>query len=226
MTITPDLESLDPSALLGAVLGAEERAAMSCSFQASGIAVLHMARQIRPDLPVIFVDTGYHFPETIAYRDRLTAEWDLNLVVVGAATTTDEQEAALGELYRTDPDRCCSIRKVDPLYEALEGYDAWITGLRRDQASTRATTRLTERKLLPSGHVIEKVNPIARWSFDQLQAYIAVNEIPVHPLHDEGYPSIGCAPCTAPADLSDPRSGRWGGAKIECGIHTAAVDVA
>jgi len=219
------LDPLEPADLLAAVLGDGRRAALSCSFQAGGIAVLHMARRIDPDIPVVFVDTGYHFPETIAFRDRLVADWNLNLVVAAAGTGIAEHEAELGELWRTDPDRCCGIRKVDPLYAALAPYDVWITGLRRDQAATRAATRLVERKLLPTGHVVDKVNPIARWTVEDLQTYVAIHDIPVHPLHDAGYPSIGCAPCTAPADPSDPRAGRWGGAKIECGLHTAATDV-
>lgn len=226
MIFPADPETAEPADLLAAVLGGEHRAALSCSFQAGGVAVLHMARRIDPSIPVLFVDTGYHFPETLAYRDRLAAEWNLNLVVVGAPDDDGAHESALGELWRTDPDRCCALRKVDPLYEALAEYEVWITGLRRDQAATRARTGAVERKLLPSGHVVEKVNPIARWSSDDVETYLAVHGIPAHPLYDEGYPSIGCAPCTAPADPSDPRAGRWGGAKVECGLHTAAVDVA
>ncbi|MGH8874234.1 MAG: phosphoadenylyl-sulfate reductase [Acidimicrobiia bacterium] len=199
------------------------RAAISCGFQASGLALLHMVRRYEPDIPVLFVDTGYHFPETLAFRDRLVREWELNLVDARPQLDVAEQEAHFGLLHRTDPDRCCALRKVEPLYRALGGFDVWFTGLRRDQAPTRAAAGRVERRLLPSGRVIDKVNPLADWTFDEVRDYLAVHDIPHHPLYDRGYPSIGCAPCTErPADPDNPRSGRWGGVKLECGIHTLA----
>lgn len=201
------------------------RAAVSCSFQAGGVALVHMLVRQSPDIPVLFVDTGYHFAETLAFRDELASAWKLNLVVLRADTTVSEQEAAHGLLHRSDPDLCCAIRKVEPLYRALEAYDLWFTGVRRDQASSRAGTRLVERKLLPAGHVVEKVNPLARWSEQDVDDYHRLHRIPRHPLSAHGYRSIGCAPCTVPSGAADPRAGRWDGRKLECGLHTLARDV-
>ncbi|MGC8758667.1 MAG: phosphoadenylyl-sulfate reductase [Bryobacteraceae bacterium] len=196
-------------------------ACLTCSFQAEDMAVLHLARQFRPDLPVLFLDTGYHFPETLAYRDRMAGEWGLQLVNLRARISVAEQEVGFGLLYRTDPNRCCRMRKVEPLLEGLEPYRLWITGLRREQSPTRAALEIEETHRLPSGRPIVKLNPLAFWTWRDVLAYCTANDIPLLPLYEQGYASIGCQPCTAkPADPDNPRSGRWGGAKLECGIHT------
>jgi phosphoadenosine phosphosulfate reductase len=198
-----------------------ERVAITCSFQAEDMVVLDLLRKVRPEVPVLFLDTGYHFPETIAYRDRMAREWALNLINLTAAQTVEEQEAQSGKLYSTDPARCCALRKVAPLAAGLESCDVWFTGLRREQSPSRANLQVEEWHRLPSGRDIRKVSPLALWTWKDVEAYLAANEIPRLPLYDEGYLSIGCAPCTSkPAEGAHARSGRWGGAKLECGIHT------
>lgn len=196
-------------------------ACLTCSFQAEDMAVLHLARSFAPGLPVLFLDTGYHFPETLAYRDRMAQQWGLRLVNVKPALSRADQEARFGLLFQSDPSRCCRIRKVEPLLAELEHYQLWITGLRREQSPTRANLQIEERHRLPSGREIVKLNPLAFWSWKDVAAYCAAHDIPLLPLYEQGYASIGCQPCTArPADPANPRSGRWGGAKLECGIHT------
>jgi len=198
-------------------------ACVTCSFQAEGMVVLDLVRQILPEVPVIFVDTGYHFPETLAYRDRMAARWRLNLITVTAAQTVAQQEAKFGILNQTAPDRCCAMRKVEPLFRALRGYSVWLTGLRRQQSKSRANLQTEERFVLPSGHALRKLNPLAEWTTRDVWEYAAEHDIPLLPLYEEGYTSIGCEPCTSlPLDASDPRSGRWGGQKLECGIHVQA----
>lgn len=195
-------------------------ACVTSSFQAEAMVVLHLVRQIVPDVPVIFVDTGYHFRETLAYRDRMAERWGLNLINVSAAQTVAEQESQFGILNQNAPDRCCALRKVEPLFRALRGYDTWLTGLRRQQSSSRANLQVEETFVLPSGHALRKLNPLAEWTTRDVWHYAATHNIPLLPLYDEGYASIGCAPCTSlPVDPDDPRSGRWGGQKLECGIH-------
>jgi phosphoadenosine phosphosulfate reductase len=183
--------------------------------------VLDLLRKVRPDVPVLFLETGYHFPETIAYRDRMAREWSLNLANLTAKQTVPEQEEQFGILYSTDPAQCCALRKVAPLAAGLDQYDVWFTGLRREQSPSRANLQVEEWHRLPSGREIRKISPLALWTWKDVQAYMTANEIPYLPLYDEGYLSIGCAPCTAkPAEGAHARSGRWGGAKLECGIHT------
>lgn len=193
---------------------------VTSSFQAEDVVVLHLVRAILPDVPVLFLETGYHFPETLAYRDRMAAEWGLNLVNVLPKSTVAEQEVEFGILNQTAPDRCCAIRKVEPLFRALGDYRVWVTGLRRQQSKSRANLQVEESFALPSGHALEKLNPLAEWTTRDVWQYAEAHEIPLLPLYDLGYSSIGCAPCTSlPSDPNDPRSGRWGGQKLECGIH-------
>lgn len=195
-------------------------ACVTSSFQAEGMVVLHLVLQILPRVPVIFLDTGYHFPETLAYRDRMTARWGLNLINVSPAQTVAEQEAAFGILHQTAPDRCCAMRKVEPLFRALRDYEVWLTGLRRQQSKSRANLQTEEAVVLPGGHALRKLNPLAEWTTRDVWEYAERHDIPLLPLYEEGYASIGCAPCTSlPLDPGDPRSGRWGGQKLECGIH-------
>jgi len=198
-----------------------ERACFTCSFQAEDIVVLHLLRKRVPRIPVLFLETGYHFAQTYEFRDQLARDWKLNLVNVIPAQTVAEQESELGVLYRDDPTRCCQLRKVDPLLRALEPFETWFTGLRREQSITRKHLKKAELHRLPAGKVLTKVNPLADWSWGQVWEYTGKHGLSYLPQYDLGYLSIGCEPCTAvPEDPGNPRSGRWGGRKLECGIHT------
>jgi len=193
---------------------------LTCSFQAEGALLARLASEIDPTIPVLFLDTGYHFRETIEYRDRMTREWNLNLKNIYPESTVNEQEAEHGRLYRTSPDQCCRLRKVEPLFKALTGYRTWITGLRRDQSRTRA--HISDRFLftLPGGQEILKLAPLAAWTTRDVWYACQMLSIPLLPLYEGGYTSIGCEPCTSlPLDPADSRSGRWAGRKAECGIH-------
>ena len=199
----------------------EKRACFTCSFQAEDVAVLHLLRKRVPEIPVLFLETGYHFAETYEFRDRLAREWNLNLVNVMPRQTVAQQESAFGILYREDPTKCCQLRKVEPLMAALEPFDVWFTGLRREQSVTRKNLKKAELHRLPSGKTLAKVSPLADWTWGQVWEYTASNKLSYLPQYDQGYLSIGCEPCTAiPGDANNPRSGRWGGRKLECGIHT------
>jgi phosphoadenosine phosphosulfate reductase len=190
------------------------------SFQAEDMIVLHMVRAHLPSVPVIFLDTGYHFAEVYAYRDRMAADWHMNLINLLPELTVPEQEAQFGILNQTDPSRCCNLRKVKPLFGALAGYKLWFTGLRREQAKSRAALQSVEDFALPGSNTIRKISPLADWSSKDVWHYAKQHDIPLLPLYDLGYSSIGCEPCTSlPLDPNDPRSGRWGGQKQECGIH-------
>jgi phosphoadenosine phosphosulfate reductase len=216
-------EKQDAKTLVNTLLD-QRRAApvcLTCSFQAEDIIVLHLLRERLPDLPVLFLETGYHFPETYRFRDRITAEWRLNLVNALPKQTVQQQESKLGILYQEDPARCCQLRKVDPLMESLEPFDVWFTGLRREQSPTRRNLRKVENHRLPSGKTLLKVSPLADWTWAQVWEYTGKHGLSYLPQYDQGYASIGCQPCTAvPVDPANPRSGRWSGKKLECGIHT------
>jgi phosphoadenosine phosphosulfate reductase len=197
--------------------------AVTSSFQAEDIIVLHIVRRTLPDVPVLFLDTGYHFAEVYAYRDRIARDWALNLINLLPEITVAEQESQFGILNQTDPGKCCGIRKVKPLFNALEAYRLWFTGMRREQAKSRAALQLAAAFTLPTGKQIRKVSPLADWTAKDVWTYARQHDIPLLPLYDKGYSSIGCEPCTSlPLDPSDPRSGRWGGRKQECGIHLQA----
>jgi phosphoadenosine phosphosulfate reductase len=198
-------------------LAASQAACLTCSFQAEDVVVLHMLREMRPDIPVLFLDTVHHFQDTYAYRDQLARDWGLRLVNVRAV------EPSPG-LWQTSTNDCCAKHKVGPLFSALEAYDAWFTGLRREQSPSRANLAEVEPFTLPSGKVIQKVSPLARWSTRQVWDYAAAHDIPLLPLYEHGYTSIGCEPCTSlPLDPLNPRSGRWQGQKLECGIHIQPI---
>jgi phosphoadenosine phosphosulfate reductase len=193
---------------------------LTCSFQAEGVLLARVASQIDPSIPVLFLDTGYHFKETYEYRDRIAREWNLNLINLLPETTVEEQESEHGRLYQTAPDQCCRMRKVEPLFKAVAAYRAWITGLRRDQSRSRA--HISDRFMfaLPDGKQILKLAPLAAWSTRDVWYACEQLSIPLLPLYEQGYTSIGCEPCTSlPLDPADPRSGRWAGRKAECGIH-------
>jgi phosphoadenosine phosphosulfate reductase len=190
------------------------------SFQAEDMVLLHMVQQRLPEIPVLFLDTGYHFVEVYEYRDRMAAEWHMNLTSLQPEITVAEQESQFGILNQTDPTRCCGIRKVKPLFSALEDYDVWFTGLRREQAKSRAALKEIDDFTLPSGRSIRKLSPLTEWSAKDVWTYAVQHNVPLLSLYDKGYTSIGCEPCTSlPLDPNDPRSGRWGGQKLECGIH-------
>jgi phosphoadenosine phosphosulfate reductase len=182
--------------------------------------LVHLASQVAPGVDVLFLDTGYHFAETLGTRDAIAATYDVNLITLTPVQTVAEQDAEHGpKLHDRNPDLCCGLRKVAPLNRALEGYDAWATGLRRVEAPTRADTPVVSFDA-KRGKV--KVSPLATWSDEDVHAYVSEHGILVNPLLEAGYPSIGCAPCTrAVAAGEDPRAGRWAGStKIECGILT------
>ena len=181
--------------------------------------IIHLVSRQVPGIDVLFLDTGYHFPETIGTRDAVSAVYPVNVVNVTPPTTVAEQDAGLGpRLYSRNPDLCCYLRKVVPLEQALGPYDAWITGVRRDETEARSDTGVVSWD--PQREMV-KVNPIVEWSQQDVDDYIAENGVLVNPLVYDGYPSIGCRTCTVKvADGADPRSGRWAGtAKTECGIH-------
>lgn len=189
------------------------------SSMADGL-LAHLAGEAVPGVHVIFLDTGYHFAETIGTREWITSVLPITLVNVTPELTVAEQDAQHGaELHDRDPDLCCSLRKVQPLARTLAGYVAWGSGIRRDESPTRAGTRLVD---WDAKRGMIKVNPIAAWTQDVVDAYITEHQVPVNPLFELGYGSIGCAPCTRPvAPGEDARAGRWAGKnKIECGLHT------
>jgi phosphoadenosine phosphosulfate reductase len=179
----------------------------------------HLASEALPGVHVIFLDTGYHFAETLGTRDWITSVLPITLINATAAQTVAEQDAVHGaKLHDRDPDLCCSLRKVQPLAEALAGYIAWGSGVRRDESASRAATKIVD---FDAKRGMLKINPLAAWNQDDVDAYVARHHIPVNPLVELGFASIGCAPCTrAVAPGEDPRAGRWAGStKTECGIH-------
>ena len=208
--------------------GAEEVAAWAAATFPGTLAVAcsmadavlpHLVARWAPGVDVLFLDTGYHFAETRGTRDEVAATMPVRVVDVLPLRTVAEQDAELGpRLHERDPAACCRLRKVEPLAAALGGYEAWVTGVRREEAPTRAGTPLVQ---FDERHGLVKLNPLAAWTFDELVDYATEHAVPVNPLLTSGYPSIGCAPCTRPvAPGQDPRSGRWAGtAKTECGIH-------
>jgi phosphoadenosine phosphosulfate reductase len=191
-----------------------------CITSSMGDAVLaHLASKVASGIDVVFLDTGYHFAETIGTRDAVAATLPVNLLTITPKQSVAEQDAEFGpDLWRRDPDLCCALRKVAPLRDALAGYDAWATGLRRAETQNRVIAPVIG---WDAGKRKVKVSPLARWSDEQVERYILENGVLVNPLQYDGYPSIGCLPCTrrvAPGE--DPRSGRWAGTgKTECGIH-------
>lgn len=183
--------------------------------------LVDLAAKVRTGVPVLFLDTGYHFAETIGTRDAVESVYDIALVNVTPEQTVAEQDSTRGkDLFASDPATCCRLRKVEPLARTLRGYSAWVTGLRRVEAPTRANAPLIS---FDEQFGLVKVNPLAAWTDAEMDAYIVANNVLVNPLIEEGYPSIGCAPCTRkPEAGADPRSGRWAGlAKTECGLHVS-----
>jgi phosphoadenosine phosphosulfate reductase len=186
-----------------------ERMVLAASFQ--DCVLIDLAMQVAPDVEVVFLDTQYHFPETLDYVETVRRRYDLNLTVMEPLVEPDD-------LWKIDTGECCAARKVEPLARALDGAEAWMTGLRRDEAATRSKASIVG---LDIGRGLVKVNPIAPWTAADVELYVKDRGLPEHPLRHQGYPSIGCAPCTSPVRPGeDPRSGRWAGTgKLECGLH-------
>jgi len=205
-------------------ISARQDACLTCSFQAEDVLLAKLAVELDAHIPIFFLDTGYHFRETYAYRDRIATEWRLNLINLLPAHTVAEQEAEHGLLYQSAPDQCCRLRKVEPLFKAVAGYRVWITGLRREQAKSRTALEESALFTLPGGRQVLKLAPLAAWTMRDVWYACESLAIPLLPLYERGYSSIGCEPCTTlPLDLNDPRSGRWAGRKVECGIHIEAA---
>ncbi|WP_167994420.1 phosphoadenylyl-sulfate reductase [Arthrobacter pigmenti] len=193
------------------------QAAVACSM--ADAVLPHLVSQQYPGVDVLFLETGYHFTETHITRDEVAEQLDINIVNVMPEQTVAEQDAEYGkDLFGRDPAQCCALRKMDPLKKALSGYEVWFTGVRRDEGPTRTNTPLVTWDHV---HKLVKINPVAAWTFDELLDYAGEHQVPVNMLLSNGYPSIGCKPCTRPvAPGEDPRAGRWAGlAKTECGIH-------
>ena len=218
-------EAKQPQELLAAVI---ERYApkiiLACSFGAEDVVLVDMVHRIDPAVPLFYLDTDFLFPETYTTRDQIIRRYDMKpaqVLHMKSLLTPERQAEEHGEaLWASDPDRCCRLRKVEPLTRVLKGFDAWITGIRRDQSPTRAHAKLIE---WDANFGLVKVNPLARWTWADVWTYIKVYEVPYNELHDRNYPSIGCTHCTKPVmPGDDSRAGRWQGKeKTECGLHKA-----
>lgn len=198
-----------------------EKLTLACSFGAEDVVLVDALQRIPggKKVDIFYLDTDLHFPETYETRDRLEERYGIRFKRVTPALTLDEQQASYGPaLWRQDPNRCCYLRKVQPLEKTLSEYDAWMTGIRREQSPTRRKAQIVE---VDQRFRLTKVNPLVHWTSEDVWAYIRERDVPYNPLHDERYPSIGCAPCTRPVhEGEDLRSGRWSGfQKTECGLH-------
>ncbi|MDO3680501.1 phosphoadenylyl-sulfate reductase [Paenibacillus ehimensis] len=214
-----DFESQSPEALLSWAVERFPNITLACSFGAEDVVLVDMLQKVSPKTDIFYLDTNVHFQETYETRDRLQQHYGLEFVQVLPKLTLEEQAQQFGEeLWKTAPNQCCNIRKVDPLTDILKNYDAWITGIRRDQAPTRANAKKVEYDVKFG---LVKFNPLASWTSEDVWNYIRSNNIIYNPLHDRNYPSIGCEHCTRPvAAGEDPRAGRWAGfEKTECGLH-------
>jgi phosphoadenosine phosphosulfate reductase len=218
--VNRDLDGASPEAILGwTCTQFRPHVILTCSFQHDGVVLAHMLREIAPEVPTVFIDTGFHFPETLAYRDEIQRRFGIELVELHPIMPREEFARQHGlDLYARNPDLCCHINKVEPLKRFLPGVRAWINGRRRDQATTRQELRTVE--LFEGG--LHKVNPMRSWTARDTFHYMERHGIPTHPLFEKGYASIGCAPCTRPVlPGENERDGRWAGSsKVECGLHT------
>lgn len=219
-------ETKQPQEVLAAAIERyASRIVLACSFGAEDVVLVDMIHRIDPSVPLFYLDTDFLFSETYATRDRIIDQYGLKpaqVLRVKSLLTPERQAEEHGDaLWSRDPDRCCQLRKVEPLTRVLKGFDAWITGIRRDQAPTRANAKLIE---WDAKFGLVKVNPLAKWTWADVWTYIKIYEVPYNELHDHHYPSIGCTHCTKPVmPGEDPRSGRWqGNAKTECGLHKAS----
>jgi len=198
------------------------RAGIGTSFQPAGIVIMHLAKTSQLPLPAFTLNTGLLFPETLELKKKLEEFLGIKIEEVHPAQTVEQQAASHGpELWKRDPEKCCELRKVDSLGKKLFELDLWITGMRRDQSTERASTPLLSLAARPDHSDVWKLNPLVEWSRDQVWQYLKDHHLPYNPLHDRGYRSIGCWPCTQPTQGGDERGGRWPGfEKKECGIHT------
>ncbi|GAB1421531.1 phosphoadenylyl-sulfate reductase [Anaerolineales bacterium] len=219
-TLNQDFENASPRAILSwAAQTFGDKLALVTSFQPTGIVTIHMLTEIAPATPILTLDTDFLFVETYALIDQMESQFHLNLTRLHPHLSVEQQAQQFGDkLWQRNPDHCCQIRKVDPLTEALLPFDAWLTGLRRDQSAHRATTPLIS---WDKPHAMLKICPFVTWTEEQIWDYIHAHDLPYNPLHDQNYPSIGCSHCTQPTLKSqDIRSGRWSGhTKTECGLH-------
>lgn len=214
-----DLEHETPEAIIQWAIERFPNITFACSFGAEDVVLVDMVQKISPKTDIFYLDTDFHFKETYETRDRLEQHYGLKFVQVKPAITPEEQAEKHGEaLWKSEPTACCNIRKVEPLTRILGNYEAWITGIRRDQAPTRANAKKIE---YDTKFGLVKFNPIANWTSDDVWEYIRANNIYYNPLHDQDYPSIGCEHCTRQVKAGeDPRAGRWSGfEKTECGLH-------
>ncbi|MBL8039049.1 MAG: phosphoadenylyl-sulfate reductase [Nitrospira sp.] len=221
--ISDSFEAKQPQDMLAyAIEKYQPKIVLACSFGAEDVVLVDMVHRINPAVPLFYLDTDFLFPETYATRERVIEQYELRpaqVIQVKSLLTPQQQAESYGEeLWTREPDRCCHLRKVEPLTRVLRGYSAWITGIRRDQAPSRVNAGLIE---WDQKFELVKINPLARWTSADVWTYIKVYEVPYNPLHDQNYPSIGCTYCTAPvAPGDDPRAGRWKNfAKTECGLH-------
>ena len=211
------MEDAEPAQVIADALARAKKPCITSSFQAECVVLTDMIRELRPDIPVLFLDTFHHFPQTLEYRDEMTERYGLNLVNLRA------KAPQVGLWQAESTQACCARHKVEPLFSALEEFDTWFTALRRDQSASRANLQQVEPFRLPSGKTIDRIAPIAAWTARDVWRYAKDHQIRLLPLYELGYTSIGCEPCTSvPFDPDNPRSGRWQGEKLECGIHIQA----
>jgi phosphoadenosine phosphosulfate reductase len=216
----PDVEAMTAEeSLLWAYDRFGDKLCLTCSWQKQSSVLVHMVSELGIDIPVVELDTGLFFAETYATREKLVERYGLELIRPEVISVAEQHKQEGPNLWESNPDRCCHVRKVEPLERALKDYDAWISGIRREQSLTRKDAQRVE---FSERYDVWKVQPLVDWDAKRVDAYIHVNEIPYNPLHDAGYPSIGCIPCTRPVSRDqDERAGRWADSdKIECGIHT------
>ncbi|HEY5099440.1 MAG TPA: phosphoadenylyl-sulfate reductase [Gaiellaceae bacterium] len=216
----PDVDAMTAEdCLLWAYDRFGDKLCLTCSWQKQSSVLVHMVSELGIDIPVIELDTALFFRETYETRERLVERYGLELIRPEVISVAEQHKQEGPNLWESNPDRCCHVRKVEPLKRALKDYDAWISGIRREQSLTRKDAQRVEFSEL---YDVWKIQPLVDWDAKRVDAYIHVNEIPYNPLHDAGYPSIGCIPCTRPVSRDqDERAGRWADSdKIECGIHT------
>jgi phosphoadenosine phosphosulfate reductase len=223
---SPDIEALPAEEVIRwahAEFG--ERLCLTCSWQKQSSVLVHMVSELELGIDVVELDTHLFFRETYETRQRLVERYGLTLIRPEVLTVAEQHRREGPNLWERDPDRCCHVRKVEPLIAALEPYDAWISGIRRDQSPSRAGARKAEWS---DRYDVWKIQPLADWTEKDVWRYIWANRIPYNPLHDAGYRSIGCIPCTRPTRPDEEeRAGRWAGSdKLECGIHVEAPRVA
>jgi len=214
-----EFENASPETVIAWAIETFPNITFACSFGAEDVVLVDMIQKVSPSTDIFYLDTDFHFKETYETRDRMAEKYNLKFVEVKSKLTPEQQAAEHGEeLWKSDPTSCCNLRKVEPLTRILSQYEAWITGIRRDQAPTRANAKKVE---YDTKFGLVKFNPLAAWTSEDVWAYIKANDIIYNPLHDQNFPSIGCEHCTKPVmPGEDPRAGRWAGNdKTECGLH-------